>query len=334
VSNELPIIIAAGDPGAAFAQRSALRSVIFGDAAQLRREAELLDLEVARLHRCDESKLDALPFGDVGVVDTGRVSEAVIAQHAPVAEAGLAQLHTLQRAACTVQAGRGRALVTGPTSKEAIVRAGHAFIGQTEFLARLDGRADDDVSMLFLGPRLRVGLVTTHLSIADVPRAVTIARVVRTVRHLGDVLVRLYPERAPSLAVSGLNPHAGEGTLFGTEERDVVMPALAALRGEPPFREGGVTLVGPVPAEAVFRAAQRGDVDGVVAMFHDQATIASKLLDWGAAVNTTWGLSFLRTSVDHGVAYDAARAGTADADGMHAALALALRLTADGGADG
>jgi 4-hydroxythreonine-4-phosphate dehydrogenase len=130
------------------------------------------------------------------------------------------------------------------------------------------------------------------------------------------------------LAVSGLNPHAGEGTLFGCEERDVIGPALAQLAGEAPFRDGAVVLRGPVPAEAVFRAAQRGDVDGVVAMFHDQATIASKLLDWGAAVNTTWGLSFLRTSVDHGVAYDAARAGAADADGMIAALALAVRLTA------
>ena len=334
---ELPIAIAAGDPGgvgprvsvvAAFAQREAVRSVIFGDAAQLRGEAEALGLDVARLEPCEEAQLRSLATGHVGVIDTGRMAPELIARHEPLREAGAAQLRTLERAARAVQAGRARALVTGPTSKEAIVRAGHAFVGQTEFLARLDGRADDDVSMLFLGPRLRVGLVTTHLSIADVPRAITSARVVRTARHLGEVLVRLYPGRARTLAISGLNPHAGEGTLFGSEERDVITPAMTTLRELPPFREGAVVLSGPVPAEAVFRAAQRGDLDGVVAMFHDQATIASKLLDWGAAVNTTWGLSFLRTSVDHGVAYDAARTGKVDADGMVAALSLAVRLTA------
>jgi 4-hydroxythreonine-4-phosphate dehydrogenase len=138
------------------------------------------------------------------------------------------------------------------------------------------------------------------------------------------------PERTPSIAVAGLNPHAGEEGLFGREELDVVAPALRALAAEAPFASGAVRLEGPVPAEAVFRAAQRGDVDGVVAMFHDQATIASKLLDWGAAVNTTWGLSFLRTSVDHGVAYAAAAQGVAEHDGMLAALDLALSLTASG----
>ena len=115
--------------------------------------------------------------------------------------------------------------------------------------------------------------------------------------------------------------------------REFICPKIAScgLAAEPGFASGAVQLTGPVPAEAVFRAAQRGDLDGVVAMFHDQATIASKLLDWGAAVNTTWGLSFLRTSVDHGVAYDAARQGSAEHAGMLAALELALRLSADAG---
>ncbi len=227
-----------------------------------------------------------------------------------------------------MQQGLARALVTGPTSKAAIVQAGHPFIGQTEFLAGLAGLADDAVSMLFLGPRLRVGLVTTHLSIADLPQAITEARVVRTVRHMAEVLTRLYPEKATRLlSVVGLNPHAGEGGLFGREEIEVLEPALARLRGESPFADGQVQLLGPAPAESVFRAAQRGDVDGVVAMFHDQATLASKLLDWGAAVNTTWGLPFLRTSVDHGVAYDAVVADKIEAEGMLAAMQMAVRLT-------
>lgn len=329
----LPIAISVGDPGgvgprvsvaAALAARAHVSSVLFGDAAQLWSEARALD---GTLVECDEAALGELPHGAVGVVDTGRIAQALIALHAPTPEAGLAQVRALERAARCVRGGMARALVTGPTSKAAIASAGVAFIGQTEFLARLDGRADDDVTMMFLGPKLRVALVTTHLALADIPAAITVARVQRTVRHLADALHRLYPERATTLVVSGLNPHAGERGMFGREDMDVLAPAIAQLASEPLFREGRVMVRGPEPAESVFRAAQRGDIDGVVAQYHDQATIASKLLDWGAAVNTSWGLSFLRTSVDHGVAYDAARAGTVDADGMHAALSLAVRLT-------
>jgi 4-hydroxythreonine-4-phosphate dehydrogenase len=207
------------------------------------------------------------------------------------------------------------------------VRAGHRFVGQTEFLAALSGLDEDAVTMMFLGPKLRVALVTTHLAIAAAPEAITPARVKRTVRHLAQVLERLIESTPRTLVVAGLNPHAGEEGLFGREELDVVAPALAELAHEDVFREGRVQLRGPEPAESVFRAAQRGDIAGVVAMIHDQATIASKLLDWGSAVNTTWGLPFVRTSVDHGVAYDAARSGTAEADGMHAAVSLAIALT-------
>jgi 4-hydroxythreonine-4-phosphate dehydrogenase len=329
-----PLAISVGDPAgvgprvsvaAAFAARDRARTVLFGDYAQLRAEALALSRDARRLVECDEESLQSVEVGTIGIVDTGRIPRHVVAAHAPTAEGGQAQLRALERAARVVRAGKARALVTGPTSKAAIASAGQPFTGQTEFLARLDGRADDDVTMMFLGPKLRVALVTTHLAIADVPAAITPARVERTVRHLAEVLLRL-TERSATLVVAGLNPHAGEQGMFGSEERECIAPVLRALSTQAPFGSR-VILRGPEPAESVFRAAQRGDIDGVVAQFHDQATIASKLLDWGAAVNTTWGLSFLRTSVDHGVAYDAARAGTADPDGMKAALALALRLS-------
>jgi len=230
-----------------------------------------------------------------------------------------------------VQRGGAQALVTGPTSKAAVVASGAHFTGQTEYLAVLDGKADDAVSMLFLGPTLRVGLVTTHLSVRALPDAITDARVARTVAHVAEAAIRLFPAGAVDggprrVAVVGLNPHAGEDGLFGWEERDVIAPVVARLRS--PLAAHGVSLTGPYPAEAVFRAAQRGELEGVVAMFHDQATIAAKLLDWGASVNTTWGLSFLRTSVDHGVAYDAARSGVVESAGMVAAMEMALRLSA------
>ena len=306
--------------------------MLFGDGAQLEALANESDLGGA-LQQLEPDEAAELEHGRVGVVDTGRVEPSLLLQHRPLPELGEAQWQTLHIAATAVRDGLFRALATGPTSKAAIVSAGHPFTGQTEFLAQLAGLEDDDVTMMFLGPRLRVALVTTHLAVVEAPAAVQVDRVVRTVRHLGEALLRHSPKAAlQRLVVAGLNPHAGEGGLFGREEIDVIEPALLSVANEEPFASGRIQLMVPSPAEAVFRAAARGDIDGVVAMLHDQATIASKLLDWGAAVNVTWGLPFVRTSVDHGVAYDAARSGTAEHDGMLAALEMARTLTVD--ADG
>ncbi len=283
--------------------------MLFGDARDL--EARLAAAGLA---------------GRASVHDVGACDPRVVSGHADHPEAGRIALASLDAAIDAVLAGRASAVVTAPVSKAAITLAGHAFIGQTEHLARRAGLSDDDVTMMFLGPRLRVSLATTHLAVRDVPDAITIARVARATRHLAAALLSLGASQGAQLVVSGLNPHAGEHGLFGHEDDRVIAPALALLRAEAPFSDGRLRLVGPRPAEAAFREAQAGEVAGVVAMFHDQATIASKLLDWGQAVNVTWGLPFVRTSVDHGVAFPAARAGTADASGMIAALALALRL--------
>jgi 4-hydroxy-L-threonine phosphate dehydrogenase PdxA len=180
--------------------------------------------------------------------------------------------------------------------------------------------------MMFLGPRLNVALVTTHLAVADVPSAITERRVARAIRHLGAALVRLGTPAGSRVVVTGLNPHAGEDGLFGDDEPRAIAPAIVVVRREPPFSDGALVLEGPTPAEAAFRFAADARVAGVVTMMHDQATIASKLLDWGHAVNVTWGLPFVRTSVDHGVGYEAARTGAIEATGMIAAAELALRL--------
>lgn len=331
--NRAPIVIAVGDPGgvgptvalrAAQARRPGTRVVLVGDASQLKRLARASGVESAReIGDVAQATDDA-----IGLLDVGSVAETAIARHAPSAETGAAQLAALDRAAGFVRDGAARALVTGPMSKEAVTLSGIEFVGQTEHLARISGLADDDVTMMFLGPRLRVALVTTHLAVVDVSAAITQARVQRTITHLASALERLYPEkRLQHLVVAGLNPHAGEAGMFGREEIDVIRPVVERLQKMPPFVDGPIVLKGPLPAESVFRAAQRGDVMGVVAMLHDQATIASKLLDWGSAVNVTWGLPFVRTSVDHGVAYDAARDGTASEEGMQAALALADAFT-------
>jgi 4-hydroxythreonine-4-phosphate dehydrogenase len=257
----------------------------------------------------------------LSIVDVGAVSEAAVTARAPTVEGGRAQLAALD-AAIDRALAEGGAVVTAPTSKAAVELAGVPFTGQTEHLARRAGLVDDAVTMMFLGPRLRVSLATTHLALRALPDAVTTERVERATVHLAEALARLVERRPLRIDVTGLNPHAGESGLFGREEIERVAPGVERARA----MLSDVVLRGPLGAETALRYAASGDVDGVVCMFHDQATIASKLLDWGAAVNVTWGLPFVRTSVDHGVAYDAAAAGTADAAGMGAALDLALRL--------
>jgi 4-hydroxythreonine-4-phosphate dehydrogenase len=314
VTKRTHLVLSAGDPAGVgpFVSVAAARAVrdradvtIVGVGAQL---TALLGSDAASIR----------------IVDVGRVTEAAIEAHAPSEEGGRAQLEALDHANDMVTRGDADALVTGPVSKASITRTGVPFIGQTEHLARRVGLADDDVTMMFLGPRLSVALVTTHLAIRVVPSEITVPRTLRAIRHLAQALVRL--NASGTLVVAGLNPHAGEEGLFGDEEPRVIAPAIALARAEEPFASGRLSLSGPRPAETAFREAAEGRAVGVVAMMHDQATIASKLLDWGNAVNVTWGLPILRTSVDHGVGYDAARSGEIDPAGMIAAAELALRL--------
>jgi 4-hydroxythreonine-4-phosphate dehydrogenase len=327
-----PLALSVGDPGgvgpevalSAVARLALSRDVVlFGDLELLRSVAGTSGIAPEALIAVAGDS-PAVPVVDrLRVVDTGRGDSEAIQLRAPSAHTGEAQWLGLSAATRYVEEGFARGLVTGPVSKEAINMAGHPFQGQTEFLARRAGLRDDDVTMMFLGPVLRVALVTTHLSVADVPGAITDARVQRAIRHLCEALGHLaQPEVQPPLAICGLNPHAGEGGLFGREEIEVIEGAIESVRA----LDLGPQLRGPLPAEAVFRAAKAGGLSGVVAMFHDQATIASKLLDWGEAVNVTWGLPFVRTSVDHGVAYDAAGTGNASDDGMCAALRMAIAL--------
>jgi 4-hydroxythreonine-4-phosphate dehydrogenase len=332
-----PLAVAVGDPagvGPLVACVAAARCAggdrigLFGDADRLRVMLEGVGAPVTVRRMADASDLAGLDDGEVACVHVSSWEEAVVRAHAPSAEGGVHQLRALDAAAAAVQAGHARALVTGPTSKEAIVRAGHAFVGQTEHLARRSGLADDAVTMMFLGPRLRVALVTTHLPVSRVPSAVTPERVARTVRHMVEALLALEPEasRAPRVAVTGLNPHAGEGGILGDEEGRIIAPGMRLAESEIGAWRRAAHLEGPMAAERAFREAAAGGWDGVVTFLHDQATIASKLLDWGEAVNVTWGLPFVRTSVDHGVAYDAAARGDAQPDGMVAAFRMAQRL--------
>lgn len=262
--------------------------------------------------------------GDLHVLHVGPALRAADRARATT-RAGRAQLAYVEVAYGLVRSGVGTALVTGPVSKEAVARSGapgaRRFTGHTEHLARLDD-AEHPV-MCFASPQLVTSLVTTHLPLSRVPRAITRASVSRAIVALFRLLAAL-SRREPRIAVCSLNPHAGEGELLGTEERTAIVPGIRAAS-----RALGsqARLVGPIGAETAYRKAARGELDGVVAMYHDQATIPLKLVAFGSAVNVTMGLAITRTSVDHGTGYDIAWQGKADPAGMLAAMQLAMKLS-------
>jgi 4-hydroxythreonine-4-phosphate dehydrogenase len=233
------------------------------------------------------------------------------------AEAGRAAYETILRAVDSARGGVVGAMATAPINKEAFRLAGLPWNGHTDLIAHLTGAPT--VAMMFYSDALRVVLATVHLAIAEVPKALTAESLAATIRLTACELPRFgYP--APRIAVAGLNPHAGEHGLFGFEEDTAIRPAVEVCRA------GGIDVRGPFPADTLFVRAQRGEFDVVVACYHDQGLIPVKLLAFGHAVNVTLGLPIVRTSVDHGTAFDIAGKGVADPESMVAAVLLAARL--------
>jgi 4-hydroxythreonine-4-phosphate dehydrogenase len=258
--------------------------------------------------------------------DSAPVSLKAAPYGRPTHEAGAAQLAWIDQATDLVSAGWADALVTGPVSKHAIAESGargRKFRGHTEYLAEKLGARE--VVMAFWSKKLTVSLVTTHLAIAKVPRALTPAGVGSAIFHTARLARRLQ-RRAPKVAVSSLNPHAGEQGLLGTEEITAIEPGIVAAKKR--LARAGVRalVAGPIGAETAIRKAYAGAYDAVVAMYHDQATIPMKLVGFGDAVNVTLGLPIVRTSVDHGTGYDIAGKGKADPRAMRSAMALAAVL--------
>ncbi len=246
----------------------------------------------------------------------------------PGRAAGAAQLAWVDSAADAVALGMADALVTGPVNKDAVARSrspgSEGFLGHTEHLARRLGALDVTMAFHSRALSLTTSLVTTHVPLADVAPLVNRRGVARATYATARFVCDISPEREHRVAVASLNPHAGEGGLLGSEERQAIVPGIASARRR--LSGGRVQVVGPVPAETAFRLAAAGEFSAVVAMYHDQATIPMKLLSFGDAVNVTLGLPIVRTSVDHGTAYDRAGKGTAYAAGMIEAIALAARL--------
>jgi 4-hydroxythreonine-4-phosphate dehydrogenase len=233
------------------------------------------------------------------------------------AEAGKAAYETICRAVNDARSGAVAGIATAPVNKLAFARAGLPWKGHTDLLGHLT--ESPRVAMMFWSERLKVVLATVHVPLADVPKLMTSELLAGVIDLTSRELPR-FGIASPRLALAGVNPHAGEDGLLGSEEERVLKPAVQAAR------QRGVEISGPYPADTLFVRASRGEFDAVIACYHDQGLIPVKLLAFGESVNVTLGLPIIRTSVDHGTAFDIAGKGVADASSMIAATVLAARL--------
>jgi len=256
----------------------------------------------------------------IPVLAVGRLGAAARRPGKPSVAGGRASYRYIETAARLALADAITGIVTAPINKGWVTRAGFPISGHTELLQELTGAPA--VRMMLAGRRLRVVLVTMHVALGKVPAALSRREVARTIGIAAEHLRRYHRLAAPRIAVAGLNPHAGEGGLFGREEERVIAPAIAAAR------ENGVDASGPYPADSLFfQAVEEKKFDAVIAMYHDQGLIPLKLLHFHDAVNVTLGLPIIRTSPDHGTAYDIAGRGMADPGSMVAAIALAAAMS-------
>lgn len=290
--------------------------IIIGDADFLFKTAKDLDLQI-----------DLAESGEAFSADSGKVAvysldnlkgEIQIGEDA--ADTGRAAAEYIETAVELWREKKIDAIATAPISKKAIQLGGYDYPGHTEFLAHLTGTKE--FAMSFFAEDLRVVLLSTHLSLTDAIRLVKKDKLAELIRFSHKELSRLLKKDA-RIAVAGLNPHASEGGMFGTEERDEILPAIEECRNS------GIDVTGAFSPDTIFLRAFRGEFDGVVACYHDQATIAVKCLSFGASVNVTLGLPLIRTSVDHGTAFDIAGKNLADESSMKAAIKLAAKLAAN-----
>lgn len=292
--------------------RGALPFVYLGAAAHLPRGTPAIEVaDPAEAHDVAPRAVPVMPVPFDGPARPGRLDP----RHAP------GTIRAIREGAALAASGRCAALCTLPITKKALQDgAAFAFPGHTEYLAHLAG--DVSVAMMLAAPALRVVPATIHVPLADVPAALTEIAIERAVRLAHAALIADFATPAPRVAVAGLNPHAGEGGAMGREEIEVIAPALERLRAE------GIDVVGPLSADTMFHPAARARYDVAVAMYHDQALIPIKTIDFAGGVNVTLGLPYARTSPDHGTAHDIAGTGTADPTSFVAALMMAADMGA------
>jgi 4-hydroxythreonine-4-phosphate dehydrogenase len=293
------------------------RALVVGDAKILERAAKLLELPL-RVNEISEPNEAAFEPGTVDVLAVGELPEDLPFGELD-ARAGDAAFRYLERATKLANAGLVAAVATAPLNKEAMHLAGHKYPGHTEILAELT--ATEDYAMMLVTDELKVIHVSTHVSLREAIERVRPDRELAVIRLAHASLRKLGVEN-PKVAVAGLNPHAGENGLFGTEDLERIAPAVEEAKAK------GIEASGPWPPDTVLMRARRGEFDVVVVQYHDQGHIPVKLMGFDTGVNVTVGLPFFRTSVDHGTAFDIAGSGKADHASMRAALDLARKLSA------
>lgn len=305
----LPLIVTPGDPEGIGPEVAARAT--FGQ--RLRRAVWLLgDGDAVCAH------LPAVDARHHGATPPGPLAPGAVGVWTPPPGPDRVELRALRLAVDTLRGGLAAALTTGPIHKERLVRSGFSFTGHTDLLGSLSDTPAP--VMAFVGGSIRVALVTVHLPLRQVADAITAEGVLHTILASHRALTVDLGIARPQIWVCGLNPHAGDGGVLGTEERSVIGPAVEAARAT------GIHVIGPSSAEACFLAATRGEADLVVAMYHDQGLAPLKAVDFGRSVNWTLGLPFIRTSVDHGTADALVGTGRASPDSMAAAIRLALDL--------
>lgn len=313
-----PLALTCGDPagiGPEIAakiaeQGTSLPFVWLGDPRHLPVGTAYVELENA-------SQAAAVPQGTLPVLPLRFAAPARPGQPTPENAAGT--IAAIERAVALTQAGETSAVVTAPINKKALKDgAGFAFPGHTEFLAHLGG--DCDVVMMLACTELRVVPATIHIALSDVPKALTPELLSKVIDTTHAALQRDFGLSAPRLAIAGLNPHAGEGGAMGHEELQFIAPLIAR------YRAAGMQITGPLPADTMFHAAARARYDAAICMYHDQALIPIKTIDFAGGVNVTLGLPFVRTSPDHGTAYDIAGQRIADVTSTLAAMQVAWEM--------
>lgn len=256
--------------------------------------------------------------GTMDVISLSSLTPGSVKPGNPVVAGGAAMVRYIQEAVDMALRNEIQAMVTGPISKSLMHQAGFHYDGHTQLIAERTNTLD--YVMMLAGETLRVVLVTIHCPMKDVPDLLNPESIEKTISITSKALKRDFGLERPRLAVAALNPHAGEDGLFGSEERDIIIPAMDRVRKQ------GVLVEGPFPADTLFQKAAQGAFDAVVCMYHDQGLIPLKLLHFSDGVNVTLGLSIIRTSVDHGTAYDIAGRGMADPSSLKAAIRMAAKM--------
>ena len=292
------------------------RPVVIGDAEVIKKILKTCRLR-AEIKVIEKIASAPAGSGKIEIIDLNNVDVKGLKYGVPGKTCGSAAVSYIKKAAELALSKKIDAITTAPINKEIINAAGFQYPGHTELLAELAGTKD--FGLMMVGGGLRVILVTTHMALKDVFRNIKKDRVLRTIR-LAHKAMGYFQTKAPRIAVAALNPHAGEGRLFGTEEWDEIIPAVIEARGE------GLDVSDPLPADTLFHKAKERYYDIVVAMYHDQGLIPLKLLAFGKAVNVTVGLPFIRTSVDHGTAYDIAGKDCADPGSLIEAIKMAVEM--------